>query len=97
VKKKKKNQKSQKLVVGLALAVVGLAVLGVAAFFILRGRGDDANKPIAKGPGGAPQLPPLPEKKDPIPNDTTNPNGGNPMDDPKKDPGMNPMDPPKNN
>lgn len=38
-KKAKKDGKSNKLVVGLALAVVGVVVLSVAAFFLLRGGG----------------------------------------------------------
>src|SRR5262249_41328921 len=95
---KKKNEKSQKLVVGLALAVVGLAVLGVAAFFILSGKKEEPKGPVAKGPV-VPQVPPGGDKgpgTNPGGNDTTNPGSDttNPMGDPKMgdpkmgDPGM---------
>src|SRR5262249_41331530 len=98
----KKSEKSQKLVVGLALAVVGLAVLGVAAFFILSGKKEEPKGPMAKGPN-IPQVPPGGDKgtnpggggtTNPGGTDTTNPMGDPTMGDPKMgdpkmgDPGM---------
>ena len=85
---KKKNDKinANKLTIGLGLAIVGVIILCVAAFFLLRGgnRGVENGTPIVQKP-----LPPVvdekkPEKKaEPAKKDDTNPieTGPLPLDD----------------
>ena len=48
----KKKAKTSRFAMGIALAVVGVVVLGAAAFFILRGKGT-TNQPVAKGGKGS--------------------------------------------